>query len=161
MFCSDWEKVRPDIMAMGKALGGGVYPVSGIVADNFIMEAAFEPGNHGSTFGGNTLACAVATAALDVLLDEHLPERSAELGDFFRSELRKIGGGRIKNIRGKGLLTGVELKEKARPFSEKLMQRGILAKETHDVTLRFAPPLVITKEELAGALKTIADVLGK
>ncbi|MFH0799537.1 MAG: ornithine--oxo-acid transaminase [Pseudomonadota bacterium] len=161
MFCSDWENVRPDIVCVGKALGGGVYPVSGILADNPIMEAAFEPGNHGSTFGGNPLACAVASASLDVIVDEHLTERSAELGDYFRGELKKIGHKRIKEIRGRGLLTGVELHDKARPFSEELMRRGILAKETHDYSIRFAPPLVITKDELAGATKTISEVLGK
>lgn len=161
MFCSDWENVRPDIICMGKALGGGVYPVSGIVADDEIMMAAFEPGNHGSTFGGNPIACAVASAALDVIIDEHLPERSAELGELFRSEIAKAKIPRVKEIRGKGLLNGVELKEKARPFTEELMCRGILAKDTHDVTIRFAPPLVITKEELAGAIKTIIKVLGK
>ncbi len=161
MFCSDWEGVRPDIITMGKALGGGVYPVSGIVADNEIMMAAFEPGNHGSTFGGNPLACAVASAALDVIVDEHLPERAAELGEFFRGELKKIAHKRVKEIRGKGLLTGLELHETARPFSLELMNRGILAKDTHGTTIRFAPPLVITKEELAGAVKTIAEVIGK
>ncbi|HPQ81022.1 MAG TPA: ornithine--oxo-acid transaminase [bacterium] len=161
MFCSDWEGVRPDIITMGKALGGGVYPVSGIVADDEIMMAAFEPGNHGSTFGGNPLACAVASTALDVIVDENLPARSAELGDYFRGEIRKADIARVKEIRGKGLLTGVELHEKARPFSEELMHRGILAKDTHGTTIRFAPPLVITKDELAEALKTIVAVLGK
>lgn len=161
MFCSDWENVRPDIICMGKALGGGVYPVSGIVADDEIMMAAFEPGNHGSTFGGNPIACAVASAALDVIIDEHLPERAAELGEFFRSEIAKAKIPRVKEIRGKGLLNGVELKEKARPFTEELMHRGILAKDTHDVTIRFAPPLVITEKELAGAIKIIIEVLRK
>ncbi|MFA5800242.1 MAG: aminotransferase class III-fold pyridoxal phosphate-dependent enzyme, partial [Candidatus Peribacteraceae bacterium] len=161
MFCSDWEGVRPDIIAMGKALGGGVYPVSGIVADNEIMMTAFEPGNHGSTFGGNPLACAVASAAIDVIVDEHLPERAAELGEYFRGELHKISHKRVKEIRGKGLLTGLELHEKARPYSLELMNRGILAKDTHGTTIRFAPPLVITKEELAGAVKTITDVIAK
>ena len=161
MFCSDWENVRPDIITMGKALGGGVYPVSGIVADDEIMMAAFEPGNHGSTFGGNPLACAVASTALDVIVDENLPARSAELGDFFRGEIRKAAIPRVKEIRGKGLLTGVELNEKARPFSEELMRRGILAKDTHGTTIRFAPPLVITKDELAEAVKTIVAVLGR
>jgi ornithine--oxo-acid transaminase len=161
MFCSDWEGVRPDIITMGKALGGGVYPVSGIVADDEIMMAAFEPGNHGSTFGGNPLACAVASAALDVIVDEHLPERAAELGEYFRGELRKIQHKRVKEIRGKGLLTGVELHEQARPFSLELMNRGILAKDTHGTTIRFAPPLVITKDELAAAVRTITEVIGK
>ncbi|HPM40921.1 MAG TPA: ornithine--oxo-acid transaminase [bacterium] len=161
MFCSDWESVRPDIITMGKALGGGVYPVSGIVADDEVMMAAFEPGNHGSTFGGNPLACAVASTALDVIVDENLPARSAELGDYFRGEIRKAAIPRIKEIRGRGLLTGVELNEKARPFSEELMRRGILAKDTHGTTIRFAPPLVITKDELAEAVKTIVAVLGR
>lgn len=161
MFCSDWENVRPDIICFGKAAGGGVYPVSGILADDEIMMTAFEPGNHGSTFGGNPLACAVASAALDVIVDEHLPERSAELGEYFRGELRKINHKRIKEIRGKGLLNGLELNEKARPFSMELMNRGILAKETHNTTIRFAPPLVITKQELEGAIKIITEIIGK
>lgn len=161
LFCSEWDGVRPDIICMGKALGGGVYPVSGIVADDEIMAAAFEPGNHGSTFGGNPLACAVASTSLDVIVDEHLPERAAELGDFFRGELKKIQHKRIKEIRGRGLLTGLELHEPARPFSLELMDKGILAKDTHGTTIRFAPPLVITKEEIKGATKIIAEVLSK
>lgn len=160
LFCSDWEGVKPDIICMGKALGGGVYPVSGILANDEVMMAAFEPGNHGSTFGGNPLACAIASAALDVIIDEHLPEQSAELGDLFRTELRKISHKRVKEIRGRGLLTGLELHEKARPFSQELMHRGILAKETHDTTIRFAPPLVIKRDELIGAIKIISEVIG-
>lgn len=160
LFCSDWEEVRPDIITIGKALGGGVYPVSAIVADDEIMMTAFEPGNHGSTFGGNPLGCAVASAALDVLVDEHLPERAAELGEYFLGELEKIDHPRIKEVRGKGLLIGVELNEPARPLSEKLMERGILAKETQKTTIRFAPPLIIKKEELDGAIKTITEILG-
>ena len=160
-FCSDWEGVRPDIICMGKAMGGGVYPVSGIAADDEIMMAAFEPGNHGSTFGGNPLACAVATASIEVIEEEHLAERAAELGDYFRGELHKIDHSRIKEIRGRGLLTGLELHELAHPYSLELMERGILAKDTHGTTIRFAPPLVITKEELEGSLRTIAEVLGK
>ncbi len=161
MFASDWEGVRPDIMAMGKAMGGGVYPVSGIVADDEIMMAAFEPGNHGSTFGGNPLACAVAEAAIDVIVEEHLAERAAELGDVFRKELSNMKHRRIKEIRGKGLLTGVELNEPARPFSLELMEKGILAKDTHETTIRFAPPLIISKEDLADAAKIIMEVLCK
>jgi ornithine--oxo-acid transaminase len=161
LFCCDWENVRPDIICMGKALGGGVYPVSGIVADDEIMMAAFEPGNHGSTFGGNPLACAVASAAIDVIVDDHLAERAAELGDYFRGELKKITHKRIKDVRGRGLLTGVELHEPARPFSLELMDRGILAKDTHETTIRFAPPLVITKEDLAGATAIISEVLSR
>jgi ornithine--oxo-acid transaminase len=158
LFCVDHENVRPDIICIGKALGGGVYPVSAIVADNEVMES-FYPGNHGSTFGGNPLGAVVAMASLDVILDEHLPERADELGKWFRSELNKIGGNLIKEVRGKGLLIGVELNEKARPYSMQLKERGILAKETHENTIRFAPPLVISKEDLEDAVKTIKDVL--
>jgi ornithine--oxo-acid transaminase len=161
LFCSDWENVRPDIIAIGKALGGGFYPVSAIVADDFIMQAAFEPGNHGSTFGGNPMACAVAAAALDVIIDEHLPERAVELGAYFMSELKKIKHQRIKEVRGMGLLIGVELHEPARPYTEELMRHGILAKDTHGATIRLAPPLVITKDELDGAIKTVAKVIGR
>ena len=160
LFCSDWEEVRPDIICLGKALGGGVYPVSAIVADDDIMMTAFEPGNHGSTFGGNPLGCIVASAALDVIIEERLPERSAELGQYFMGELKKIAHPRIKEVRGKGLMIGVELHEPARPYSEKLMKRGILAKETHETTIRLAPPLIIKKEELKGAIKIISEVLG-
>jgi ornithine--oxo-acid transaminase len=160
MFCSDWENVRPDIICMGKAMGGGVYPVSGIVADNFIMEAAFSPGNHGSTFGGNPMACAIASASIDVIVDEHLPERAMELGEYFRKELRKIDNPNIKEVRGKGLLTGLEFKTNcAHDYSLKLMKNGVLAKDTHGTTIRFAPPLVITKKELADALETITREL--
>ncbi len=161
MFCCDHEQVRPDIICMGKALGGGVYPVSAIVADNEIMMAAFEPGNHGSTFGGNPMASAVAMAALDVIIDEHLAERAQELGTWFRAELKKIKGSLIKEVRGKGLLTGVELNEHAHDYSLKLMERGVLAKESHGFTIRFAPPLVISKEDLASAVKVITEVLAK
>lgn len=161
MFCCDWEGVRPDIIAMGKAMGGGVYPVSGIVADNEIMMTAFEPGNHGSTFGGNPLACAVAEAAIDVIMEEHLAERAAELGELFRNELRNMKHKRIKEIRGKGLLTGVELHEPARPFSLQLMDKGILAKDTHETTVRFAPPLIISKKDLEDAANIIMEVLCK
>lgn len=159
MFCCDYEGVRPDIICIGKALGGGVYPVSAIVADNEIMES-FYPGNHGSTFGGNPLASAVAMAALDVIMDEHLAERALELGTWFRAELMNNRGRLIKEIRGKGLLTGVELHEQAHPYSLKLMERGILAKDTHGYTIRFAPALVISKEDLAQAVKVISEVLG-
>jgi ornithine--oxo-acid transaminase len=158
LFCVDHENVRPDIICIGKALGGGVYPVSAIVADDGIMEAAFYPGNHGSTFGGNPLGSAVAAASLDVVLDEHLPERAQELGTWFVGELKKIESGLIKEVRGKGLLIGVELTEKARPYSEKLKERGILAKETHENTIRFAPALTISKEDLENALGIIKEV---
>lgn len=159
-FCCDHENVHPDIICIGKALGGGIYPVSAIVADNEIMEAAFFPGNHGSTFGGNPLGCAVASASLDVIFDEHLAERADELGKWFRGELRKIKSPLIKEVRGKGLLIGMELTEDAHPYSVKLMEQGILAKDTHGVTIRFAPPLIISKEDLKSALGVIKEVFG-
>ena len=159
LFCSNWEDVRPDIMCLGKALGGGVYPVSGIVADDEVMKIAFEPGNHGSTFGGNPLACAIASASLDVIIDEHLPECADELGQYFRGRLTDMNQKRIKEIRGRGLLIGVELTESARPYSEKLMKKGILAKDTHGTTIRFAPPLTITRDELSNAIDIIKEVL--
>ncbi|HPW45140.1 MAG TPA: ornithine--oxo-acid transaminase [bacterium] len=160
LFCSEWDGVRPDIICMGKAMGGGVYPVSGIVADNEIMSAAFSPGNHGSTFGGNPMACAVASASIDVIIDEHLPERSHEMGEFFRGELRKIQNSNIKEVRGRGLLTGLEFHtECAHDYSVELMKHGILAKDTHGTTIRFAPPLIIGKDEISEAIKIICKVI--
>ncbi len=161
MFAFQHEDARPDILILGKALGGGVYPVSAILADNEVMEV-FTPGDHGSTFGGNPLGAAVAMAALDVLVDEGLPERAQELGDYFMDRLRRIQSPYVKEIRGKGLLIGVEIKPEygtARPFCEKLLRLGILAKETHAQVIRFAPPLVITREELDWALERIERVL--
>lgn len=159
MFCHQHEGIIPDVMTLGKALGGGLLPVSAVVSRKEIMNV-FTPGSHGSTFGGFPLACAVADAALDVLVEERLDERAAELGSYFLAELKKIDHPRIKEVRGKGLLTAVELHEKARPFTEKIIQAGILAKETHDFAIRFAPPLVITKEELDWALVIIKGVFG-
>jgi ornithine--oxo-acid transaminase len=161
LFASEWEGVRPDIVVIGKALGGGVYPVSAIVADDPIM-SVFTPGTHGSTFGGNALAAAVGMAALEVMVAERLPERSAELGQWFMEELRAIDSPHVAEVRGRGLMIGVVIRDEsglARPFCEALMERGILAKETHDQVVRFAPPLVVTKAELQDALPAIADVL--
>ncbi len=161
MFAYEYEDARPDILIVGKALGGGVYPVSGILADDEVMDV-FTPGDHGSTFGGNPLGAAVAMAALDVLVEERLPERAAELGAWFMEELRRLQSPLVKEVRGKGLLIGVEIKAEygtARPYCEQLMERGILAKETHHQVIRFAPPLVITKEELSWALERIREVL--
>ncbi|MBI4212642.1 MAG: ornithine--oxo-acid transaminase [Deltaproteobacteria bacterium] len=160
LFCCQHENVRPDIMTLGKALGGGVYPVSAVIADNHIMDV-FTPGSHGSTFGGNPLACAVAIAALDVLIDEKLTERSAELGSYFKKSLQDIKHPRIKEVRGQGLFIGLELNERARPYCEQLKERGILAKETHENTIRFAPPLVISKQDLDWAIGEIRSVVGK
>jgi ornithine--oxo-acid transaminase len=157
-FACDWEDVKPDMYIMGKALGGGVMPISAVAADKEIL-GVFEPGSHGSTFGGNPLACAVAIAALDVLVEEDLPKRSRELGEYFINELRKIENPVIKEIRGKGLFIGMELHEPARPYCEQLMTEGLLCKETHENTIRFAPPLTIKREELDLALEKVRKVL--
>jgi ornithine--oxo-acid transaminase len=158
LFACDYENVRPDIIIIGKALSGGAYPVSAIVCDTHIMDV-LHPGDHGSTFGANPLASAVAIAALDVIIQEKLPERAYELGNWFRKKLRAIENPIIKEIRGKGLLTGVELKQLARPYCEELMRQGILAKETHKMVIRFAPPLIVEKQELEWALPRIEKVL--
>lgn len=158
MFCHQHEGIRPDVMLLGKALGGGLIPVSAVVSRKEIMQV-FTPGSHGSTFGGFPLACAVGDAALDVLVDEKLAERSAELGAHFLKKLKEIDTPHVKEIRGKGLFIAMELRENARIFTEKLKEKGILAKETHEYTIRFAPPLVITKEEVDWAVKIIRAVL--
>ncbi|WP_025028318.1 ornithine--oxo-acid transaminase [Caldalkalibacillus mannanilyticus] len=158
LFACDWEDVKPDMYIMGKALGGGVFPISAVAANKEILEV-FEPGSHGSTFGGNPLGCAVAIAALDVLNEEKLVQRSAELGEYFIEELRKIENPVIADIRGRGLFIGLELNTKARPYCEELKERGLLCKETHETTIRFAPPLTIKKEELDWALDIIRKVL--
>ena len=157
-FASDWDQVIPDIYILGKALGGGVFPISCVAANREIL-GVFNPGSHGSTFGGNPLACAVSIASLEILEEENLAERSLELGDYFKASLREINNPKIKDIRGKGLFIGVELTEEARPYCEKLKEENILCKETHDTVIRFAPPLVITKEELDWAIARIKKVL--
>jgi len=161
MFAFQYEGVRPDITVVGKALSGGFYPVSAVLADTDILEL-FTPGEHGSTFGGNPLAAAVARASLAVLVEEELGERAAELGTYFMEQLAEIPSPHVKEVRGKGLLIGVELKPEAggaRRFCVELQKRGILAKETHDHVIRFAPPLVIDKETIDWALPSIRDVL--
>ena len=161
LFCYEYDGVKPDILIVGKALGGGVFPVSGILAAKEIMDV-FTPGDHGSTFGGNPMACAIGTAALEVILDEDLPARAFELGGYFVDSLNRIDSAHVKEVRGRGLLIGVEIKESsgtARPYCEHLMDLGILAKETHHQVIRFAPPLVITKDEIDWALERIAKVL--
>ncbi|MFP3393169.1 ornithine--oxo-acid transaminase [Brevibacillus sp. SIMBA_040] len=158
MFASDWEDVKPDMYIMGKALGGGVFPISAIAADKEIL-SVFEPGSHGSTFGGNPLGCAVAIAAMDVLADEGLVQRSLEMGEYFIGKLREINNPAIKEIRGRGLFIGVELTTAARPYCEQLKELGLLCKETHETTIRFAPPLVISKEDLDWAIERIKKVL--
>ncbi len=161
LFCCDWEDVRPDVLTVGKALGGGVYPVSATIADAEFMDV-FSPGDHGSTFGGNPLGAAIGRASLRVILDENLSERSNELGNWFMEGLRAIDSPHVEEVRGKGLMIGVVIKESsgtARPFCEALEQRGILAKETHSQVIRFAPPLVIGKDVLEDALQEIGAVL--
>jgi len=161
LFCYEHDGIVPDLIIVGKALGGGVLPVSGVIGKRETL-GLFRPGDHGSTFGGNTLACAVAIAALDVLVEERLVERSAEMGAYFMKRLREIRSDKVREVRGRGLLIGVEIKEEhgtARPYCENLMELGILAKETHHQVIRFAPPLVMTREEADWALERIAKVL--
>lgn len=158
-FASDWDEVTPDMYILGKALGGGVFPISCVAANKDVL-SVFNPGSHGSTFGGNPLACAVSIASLEVLKDEKLPERSLELGTYFMEKLKQINNPMIKEVRGRGLFIGVELTEAARPYCEALKEKGLLCKETHETVIRFAPPLVITKEELDWAFERIEQVLG-
>ncbi|WP_225228525.1 ornithine--oxo-acid transaminase [Bacillus sp. PS06] len=158
MFACDWEGIKPDMYILGKALGGGVFPISCVAANKDIL-GVFNPGSHGSTFGGNPLACAVSIAALDVLIDEKLADRSLELGEYMQEKLREINNPIIKDVRGRGLFIGVELTEDARPYCEKLKEVGLLCKETHDTVIRFAPPLVISKEELDLAIEKVKEVL--
>ncbi|MCI0552535.1 MAG: ornithine--oxo-acid transaminase [Anaerolineae bacterium] len=161
LFACEYEDVRPDVTIIGKAMAGGFYPVSAVLADKAIL-GLFKPGEHGSTFGGNPLAAAVARAALRVIREEKLAERSQQLGEYFMEQLSEIPSPHVKEVRGKGLLIGVELKESAggaRRFCEALREKGILAKETHDNVIRFAPPLVIDKETIDWALPSIRKVL--
>ena len=161
IFAFQHEDVDPDIIIMGKALGGGVFPVSAVAADKEVL-GVFQPGSHGSTFGGNPLACAVANEALDVLIDEKMSERATELGAYFMEGLKAIKSPKIKQIRGKGLLIAIVLEEsagKARKYTTALKDKGLLCKETHDWIIRFAPPLVITREEIDKALEAVREVL--
>ncbi len=159
--CCQHENVRPDMVCLGKALSGGMYPVSAVLADKSIL-GLLRPGEHGSTFGGSPIASAVALAALEVLDEEHLAERATELGEYFMDKLRQIKTKKVKEIRGKGMLIGVELYPEAggaRKYCEALQALGILCKETHENVIRFAPPLVVEKKTLDWALRRIAKVL--
>ncbi len=161
LFCCEYEDVQPDMYIVGKALGGGFYPVSAVVAGKEIL-GVFQPGDHGSTFGGNPLACALAQEALRIIVEEKLSERAQEMGAYFMSRLREISSPHVREVRGKGLLIGVELKAEsgpARPFCEKLMEKGLLCKETHQQVIRFAPPLVIEREEIDWAISRVQEVL--
>lgn len=164
MFAWQHENARPDVLVLGKALSGGFYPVSAICADAPIMDV-LEPGDHGSTFGGNPLGTAVATEALDIIVDENLAGRAAEIGEYFIERLAEIPSPYIKEVRGKGLLIGMEVNEKAAPlgyahhFCVELQKKGILCKDTHKTVIRFAPPLVIDKETIDWAIPIITEVL--
>lgn len=160
LFAYEHEGIRPDVLIVGKALAGGFYPVSAVLSSSEVL-GVFRPGDHGSTFGGNPLGCAVARTALQVLVEENLVERSAELGAYFLEKLRTLQSARIKEIRGRGLWIAIELDCAARPYCEELMTEGILCKETHDHVIRIAPPLTITREELDWAFERIAKVVAK
>ncbi len=160
LFAYMHEGIRPDAVIIGKALSGGFYPVSAVLASKEIL-GVFHPGDHGSTFGGNPLACAVARAALRVLIEEKLPERSAELGGYFLEKLRTLRSSDLKEVRGRGLWIGMELHSLARPYCEALKEEGLLCKETHDRVIRIAPPLVITREEIDWAFERIKKVIEK
>jgi ornithine--oxo-acid transaminase len=158
LFAYQHDGVTPDAVIIGKALSGGFYPVSAVLARKDVL-GVFKPGDHGSTFGGNPLACAVARAALRVLVDERLVEKSAELGAYFLDQLRTIRSGAIKEIRGRGLWIGIELHGAARPYCERLMGEGMLCKDTHDHVIRLAPPLVITRQDIDWAVAKLRKVL--
>ncbi|HEY9088409.1 MAG TPA: ornithine--oxo-acid transaminase [Anaerolineaceae bacterium] len=161
LFAVEHENVRPDMVIVGKALSGGFYPVSAVLADRPVM-SLFTPGEHGSTFGGNPLAAAVARAALGVIKDEKLVQNAAQMGEYFLEHLAEINSPQIKEVRGRGLLIGVELKDSAggaRRYCEHLQRLGILAKETHENTIRFAPPLIINQETIDWALPKIRETL--
>ena len=158
LFAHYYEDVRPDLVIVGKALSGGFMPVSGVLADKSVM-LTIKPGEHGSTFGGNPLAAAVAVKSLEVIQDEKLVERSFELGAYFVEKLNAIGSPKIKLVRGRGLWIGLVLDRKARPYCEALKEKGMLCKDTHETIMRIAPPLVITKEEIDWAVEQVKAVL--
>jgi len=161
MLCCQHENIRPDLVILGKALSGGVYPVSAVVGDDKVL-SVFEPGSHGSTYGGNPLGAAVARTALSVLVDEGMVENSRDLGAYALERLQKLSSPHVKAVRGLGLWIGIEVHKEtggARPFCEALRDRGLLCKETHDYVIRFAPPLMISREDLDWALEQLEAVL--
>ena len=161
MFAVDHEGIKPDVFTLAKAISGGFMPVSVVTANKDVMDV-FTAGSHGSTYGGNPLGAAVASVAIDVLVNDKLPERAAEMGAYFVEKLKAIDSPHVEEIRARGMLIGVVIKASsgvARPFCEKLMEMGILAKETHESVIRFAPPLVITREEIDWAMERIEAVL--
>ena len=158
LFTFEYEGIRPDVVIIGKALSGGFYPVSAVLATGEVL-GVFKPGDHGSTFGGNPLACAVARAALAALVDEKMVQRSAELGAYFVDRLRGISSPAIREVRGRGLWIGLEMTGPARPYCERLKEEGVLCKETHERVIRFAPPLVITRDEIDWAVERVERVV--
>ena len=161
LLAEEHEGIEADLSLVGKALSGGYYPVSAVLSNSEVMEV-LKPGEHGSTFGGNPLACAVARMALKVLVEEGMIENAARMGTYFRQGLEQIGGDKIKEVRGRGLMIGMEFHKTAggaRRFCELLQEKGLLCKETHDHIIRFAPPLVITREQVDWALERIASVI--
>ena len=158
LFAYMHEGITPDVLIVGKALAGGMYPVSAVLASKEIL-GVYRPGDHGSTFGGNPLGCAVARTALRVLVEEKMVERSAELGDYFLRKLQTLGSPELKDVRGRGLWIGIELHTPARPYCEALKELGILCKETHDHVIRIAPPLVIERGEIDWAFERIRNVV--
>ena len=163
LLACDHEDVHPDGLILGKALGGGILPVSLFLASREVMNV-FTPGDHGSTFGGNPLAATVGLEALNILIDEDLPARSAEMGDYLVSQLRKIDSQLISEVRGRGLFVGIEIDPafgSARAICEALMARGLLSKETHETVVRLAPPLIISQSEIDWAISQIRDVLSE
>jgi ornithine--oxo-acid transaminase len=152
------EDARPDVLIIGKALSGGFYPVSAVLSSREVL-GVFNPGDHGSTFGGNPLACAIARAALDVIDGEKLPRRAAQLGPYFMSHLERIRLPIVRDLRGRGLWIGIELDRPARPLCAALKDRGLLCKETHERVIRLSPPLVITSEQIDWAVDQLEEVL--
>jgi ornithine--oxo-acid transaminase len=158
LLACDHEGVRPDLVTLGKALSGGYYPVSAVLGDNKVL-GLFRPGDHGSTFGGNPLGSAIARAALKVLVEEGLVDRSREIGAYFKGRLERLEGEHIKEVRGRGLMIGVEMTSDARPYCDDLRDQGVLCKDTHGTVVRFAPPLVITKDQVDWAMERIEPIL--
>jgi ornithine--oxo-acid transaminase len=158
LFAYMHEAVTPDVLIIGKALAGGFYPVSAVLASREIL-GVYKPGDHGSTFGGNPMGCAIARTALRVLIDEKMVERSAELGAYFLTLLQTLRSSDLKEVRGKGLWIGIELRSPARPYCEALKEEGILCKETHDRVIRIAPPLIISRQEIDWAFERITKVI--
>ena len=160
LFAYMHEGIRPDVLIVGKALAGGFYPVSAVLASRQVL-GVFNPGDHGSTFGGNPLGCAIARTALRVLIEERMVERSAEFGGYFLEKLKTLRSADLKEVRGRGLWIGIELHSAARPYCEALKRQGILCKETHDHVIRIAPPLVIERDEIDWAFERIRNVIEK